>query len=53
METVTEPEIEEAEITFEFKSSSTKSAMLIGVCPAWHTGSGQPAWLFADEIAVY
>ncbi|RLD32949.1 MAG: glycoside hydrolase family 92 protein [Bacteroidetes bacterium] len=23
-----------------------------GVCPAWHTGTGEPAWIFADEIWV-
>lgn len=24
----------------------------IGVCPAWHKGAGQKAWLFCDEISV-
>jgi len=24
----------------------------IGVCPDWHRGSGNPAWIFADEIWV-
>ncbi|MBI1938286.1 MAG: alpha-L-fucosidase [Ignavibacteriales bacterium] len=24
----------------------------IGVCPAWHKGAGEKAWLFADEISV-
>jgi len=23
-----------------------------GVCPPWHSGAGQPAWVFADEIVV-
>ncbi len=23
-----------------------------GVCPAWHPGAGQKAWIFADEITV-
>jgi hexosaminidase len=23
-----------------------------GVCPAWHPGAGQKAWLFADEISI-
>lgn len=27
-------------------------AINIGVCPAWHPGKGQKAWLFADEIVV-
>jgi hexosaminidase len=22
-------------------------------CPAWHEGSGEPCWLFVDEIAVF
>ncbi len=24
----------------------------IGMCPVWHKGSGEKAWLFADEIVV-
>ncbi len=24
----------------------------IGVCPAWHKGAGEKAWLFADEISI-
>jgi predicted alpha-1,2-mannosidase len=24
----------------------------IGVCPAWHRGAGQKAWVFADEIVI-
>lgn len=24
----------------------------IGTCPEWHDGSGNPAWLFVDEIVV-
>jgi len=24
----------------------------IGVCPAWHKGAGNKAWLFADEIII-
>ena len=24
----------------------------IGTCPSWHAGSGNPAWLFIDEIKV-
>ncbi|MBN3034289.1 MAG: GH92 family glycosyl hydrolase [Bacteroidales bacterium] len=23
-----------------------------GVCPEWHAGDGQPAWIFADEIVI-
>jgi hexosaminidase len=28
------------------------SAINLGVCPKGHSGEGQPAWLFADEIIV-
>ena len=24
----------------------------VGVCPDWHPGKGQPAWLFVDEVTV-
>jgi len=24
----------------------------IGVCPAWHAGAGEKAWIFADEIVI-
>ncbi len=27
-------------------------AVSVKTCPAWHKGSGGPAWIFADEIAV-
>jgi hypothetical protein len=23
-----------------------------GTCPEWHVGSGEPAWIFADEIVI-
>jgi hypothetical protein len=23
-----------------------------GVCPAWHLGKGEKAWMFVDEIVV-
>ncbi len=25
----------------------------MGQCPAWHPGTGQPAWIFADEIVIH
>jgi hypothetical protein len=28
-------------------------AIDIGVCPEWHPGKGQKAWIFADEILVH
>ena len=24
----------------------------VGVCPSWHSGAGDKAWLFVDEIIV-
>ena len=27
-------------------------ATSIGLCPPWHPGRGQSAWLFVDEIIV-
>ena len=27
-------------------------AVNIGKCPEWHSGAGEPAWLFADEIII-
>ncbi|MCX6245768.1 MAG: chitobiase/beta-hexosaminidase C-terminal domain-containing protein [Bacteroidetes bacterium] len=28
------------------------NAKNMGVCPKWHPGKGQPAWIFADEIVI-
>jgi hypothetical protein len=28
------------------------SAINIGVCPPWHKGAGEKAWIFADEIDI-
>jgi len=44
--------------TFEVKTGGTSAryvrvkAKNIGVCPEWHKGAGEKAWLFADEIIV-
>jgi predicted alpha-1,2-mannosidase len=27
-------------------------AVNVGICPDWHKGAGEPAWLFADEINI-
>jgi hypothetical protein len=27
-------------------------AVNIGSCPEWHTGAGEPAWIFTDEIVI-
>jgi hexosaminidase len=53
------PEEKEAVIR-EFKKSFPElrtryikvQAKNIGVCPEWHSGAGQPSWIFADEISV-
>jgi hypothetical protein len=44
----------------EFKAEFDKAevryikveALNIGTCPVWHSGSGEPAWIFLDEIVV-
>jgi hypothetical protein len=40
----------------EFKEASTRylkvQAKSIGNCPEWHSGAGQPAWVFLDEVVV-
>jgi hypothetical protein len=28
------------------------SAKNIGICPAWHKGAGEKAWIFTDEVTV-
>ncbi|MBN2092915.1 discoidin domain-containing protein, partial [candidate division KSB1 bacterium] len=43
---------------FEFKTQNISAryvrviAQNRGICPAWHTGAGNKAWIFADEIVV-
>ena len=40
----------------EFENARAKfirvEARNIGVCPEWHTGAGEPAWIFLDEVVV-
>ncbi|MFH1195121.1 MAG: alpha-L-fucosidase [bacterium] len=44
--------------TFACKADNVKARYIriaahnIGVCPAWHKGAGDKAWLFCDEISV-
>jgi hexosaminidase len=45
--------------SFEYKLDKPVKAKYIhvegvslGVCPPWHGGSGQPCWVFADEIVI-
>ena len=28
------------------------AAKNIGICPDWHVGAGQPAWIFCDEFII-
>jgi hexosaminidase len=59
IENTVPPEEKEAVIR-EFKKSFPElgtryikvQAKNIGVCPEWHSGAGQPSWIFADEISV-
>jgi hypothetical protein len=44
----------------EFKATFSPSkakfikveARAIGNCPSWHSGAGQPAWIFLDEVVI-
>ncbi len=44
------------EVKQEFPSAEVRfirvSAKNVGICPEWHTGKGEKAWLFVDEIIV-
>jgi predicted alpha-1,2-mannosidase len=44
------------DFTISFKPQNTRFIKMIGknrgVCPAWHKGAGNPAWLFADEVVI-
>jgi hypothetical protein len=55
------PQNAEVAITNDFKANLNRplkarylrvEAVNIGVCPEWHPGKGQNAWIFADEIVV-
>ncbi len=44
--------------TFDLKVKNIKARFIhikaenIGVCPPWHKGAGEKAWLFCDEISI-
>jgi hexosaminidase len=42
--------------TAEFRDAEARyikvQAKNIGNCPSWHSGAGQPAWIFLDEVIV-
>jgi hypothetical protein len=44
------------DFTISFKPQNTRFIKIIaknrGVCPDWHKGAGNPAWLFADEVVI-
>jgi len=44
------------DFTVSFKPQNTRFIKIIGknrgVCPDWHKGAGNPAWLFADEVVI-
>ena len=54
------PQNEEGAITkdFQFRPPAVDIRYIrvyaknIGVCPEWHPGSGNPAWIFVDEIMI-
>jgi hexosaminidase len=55
------PQNAEVAITNDFKANLNRplkarylrvEAVNFGVCPEWHPGKGQNAWIFADEIVV-
>jgi hexosaminidase len=46
--------IEEYRVNFDMQKARfiRLKAKNIGLCPAWHNGAGDKAWLFVDEIVV-
>lgn len=56
----TPPENEKKAITklFEYEPQNISARYIrvkaknIGVCPAWHKGAGEKAWLFVDEVSI-
>ena len=53
-EIVSQSYIGEVEINCNIKDTRILKIIVenIGVCPEWHTGNGQKAWLFLDEISI-
>jgi len=49
-----ERKIQDYTITVETKTARYIKviAVNIGQCPEWHSGAGEPAWLFIDEIII-
>ncbi|MCX6235051.1 MAG: hypothetical protein NT175_10085 [Bacteroidetes bacterium] len=44
------------DFTAEFKPVKARYVKILarnmGVCPKWHPGAGEKAWIFADEIMI-
>ncbi len=44
------------DFTVNFKPQQTRFIKVIAknraVCPDWHKGAGNPAWVFADEVVI-
>lgn len=44
--------------SFDFKTKDIQARFIhvkaknIGICPKWHKGAGEKAWLFCDEISI-
>jgi predicted alpha-1,2-mannosidase len=53
-ENTTEPKVKE--FMLGFIAQKARFIRVIaknrGICPSWHAGSGQKAWIFADEITI-
>lgn len=43
-------------LTADFKGANARyiklKALNLGTCPLWHSGAGEKAWLFVDEVVV-
>ena len=45
--------IQELDIRKKFKARYVRMvAKNIGICPEWHVGAGEKAWIFCDEIVI-
>jgi alpha-L-fucosidase len=44
------------DFSLKLKDASARYIRMVaknrGVCPAWHPGTGNKAWIFADEIEI-
>jgi hexosaminidase len=51
-----DPERKIQDFTIELSGEKARYIKVLavntGICPEWHSGAGEPAWLFVDEIIV-